>query len=66
MAALDKSPISVCLDARLLRNYRSGVIRSKSCYSQVTHAVTMVGYGTTSDGIPYYLVKNSWGPTWGE
>jgi len=28
--------------------------------------VLVVGYGTADDGTPYYKVKNSWGPDWGE
>merc|ERR1711957_967700 len=30
------------------------------------HAVRMVGYGVTDDGVRYWKVANSWNPYWGE
>ena len=45
-------------------NYANGVFDTCSS-SPMNHAVTVVGYGTES-GKPYWVVKNSWGATWGD
>ncbi|PWA75033.1 Cysteine peptidase, asparagine active site-containing protein [Artemisia annua] len=58
-------PVSVTIDASNIRFYSSGV-SSGTCGTQLNHAVTVVGYGTTDDGMKYWLVKNSWGADWGE
>jgi C1A family cysteine protease len=60
-------PISIALDAetKLFQSYKSGVITSDSCGTTLDHGVLIVGYGE-EDGIKYWLVKNSWGATWGD
>lgn len=63
---LNIAPLSVCLNMSPITYYKSGVFTSTTCSSSVNHAVTMVGYGTSSDGKPYYLIKNSWGRSWGD
>lgn len=29
------------------------------------HEIAVVGYGTTPEGIPYWIGRNSWGHYWG-
>ncbi|XP_062279336.1 cathepsin S-like [Scomber scombrus] len=60
-------PISVGIDATRPRFtfYRSGVYDDPTCTQNVNHAVLAVGYGTLN-GQDYWLVKNSWGATFGD
>jgi cathepsin B len=46
-------------------NYKSGVYSHSTGKLLGGHAVKIVGYGV-EDGVAYWTVANSWGPTWGE
>ncbi|XP_034729729.1 cathepsin S, ortholog2, tandem duplicate 1 [Etheostoma cragini] len=60
-------PVSVAIDATrpTFLFYRSGVYNDPSCTLRVNHGVLAVGYGTLN-GEDYWLIKNSWGPGFGD
>jgi C1A family cysteine protease len=66
MSAVAMQPVSVAIEADQVdfQFYKSGVLTS-DCGTTLDHGVLVVGYGT-ENGEDYYLVKNSWGTSWGD
>lgn len=65
-AALSAQPVSVAVDADDMQHYKGGVF-TNNCATGLNHAILAVGYGVDKEtGKPFYKIKNSWGPTWGE
>jgi len=46
--------------------YKGGVYKHETGEALGGHAVKFIGYGTTTDGVDYWIVANSWDTTWGE
>jgi len=60
-------PLAISVDASAWSAYESGVFNGcNQTNPDLDHAVQLVGYGTDISLGPYWLVRNSWSPFWGE
>lgn len=62
MTAIATTVVSIAIEAdqASFQLYKSGVFTG-SCGTKLDHATALVGYGSD-----YYIMRNSWGTTWGE
>lgn len=64
-ALVQQGPVAVSVAADAWMEYSSGIFNNcpKDCV--VDHAVSLYGYGTNGT-LKYWLIRNSWGNSWGE
>jgi C1A family cysteine protease len=64
--ALTTAVVSVAIDANAIQSYKAGIFNNPNCGTQLNHGVTAVGYSAVPNQTSYFIVKNSWGASWGE
>jgi len=66
-AAVALTPVAIAVeaDSETFQFYSSGVFNDALCGTTLDHAMMIVGYNTNANG-KYWIVKNSWGQTWGQ
>jgi len=65
--ALHVAPVAVAIqaDKQSFQFYSRGVYSDTTCGTNLDHAVLLVGSGVSGSS-NFWIVKNSWSPTWGE
>lgn len=65
LSYLSKSPVSAALNALPWQFYIGGILsHCDNSMNSLNHAAEIVGYKLGEN--PYYIVKNSWGPDFGD
>jgi len=65
---LSYQPVALYIDGgeKVFQQYTTGIFDSTACLSEINHGVTAVGWGIDNAGTYFWIVRNSWGTSWGE
>nr|XP_004656018.2 cathepsin O [Jaculus jaculus] len=63
-ALLSLGPLIVVVDAVSWQDYLGGIIQHHCSSGEANHAVLVTGFDKTGN-TPYWMVRNSWGDSWG-
>lgn len=65
LSYISKSPVSAALNALPWQFYIGGILNNcENSMDSLNHAAEIVGYNLGEN--PYYILKNSWGPDFGD
>jgi len=63
----NRGPIACGIfSTKAFHGYKTGVYTEKSYPDITNHIISVVGWGVSSEGIEYWIGRNSWGNYWGE
>lgn len=67
MKAVAQQPVLVYIasSSKDFAEYSGGIFNG-NCSGDIDHAMVLVGYNTTDPDASYWLLKNTWGASWGE
>jgi len=65
-ALMKSGPLAIGINAGPMQLYFGGIMDLPKflCPASLDHGVSIVGFGSSPK--PYWIIKNSWGATWGE
>ncbi|CAA7033870.1 unnamed protein product [Microthlaspi erraticum] len=67
---VDRRPILAVVEAYTsFQDYKSGIYEGSTDHKEGSlgrHVVIVSGFGSTSEGVNYWIIQNSWGTQWGE